>query len=69
MRLVWGTLAIMSLCLVACGQDEPKANTDDPQYKLGYQAGEQDGQNEKCGEIENFSSSMADRLREEAICQ
>jgi hypothetical protein len=62
--------ALAPLVLVAC--DGPKANTDDPQYKLGYQAGHDDGADEEktdlCRQIEDYKDSIAEALKEADIC-
>lgn len=60
------------LPLVGCDNDEPEANTDDPQYKLGYAAGHSDGESEKetelCKQIEDYKDSIADALKDADIC-
>jgi len=72
MNRKWCALALAgTLALVAC-DDGPKANTDDPQYKLGYDAGHQDGVNEEeaqiCAQIEEYKDSIAEALKEADIC-
>jgi len=58
----------IALLLAACGQDEPKPNTDDPQYKLGYQAGQADEETALCSQIEDYKDSIAQALKEANIC-
>jgi len=64
--LLIGTVVL--LLLGACGQSTPEPNTDDPQYKLGYDAGVDDGRNQVCNEIEEYKDSIADALKEQNIC-
>lgn len=63
-------LAILPLILAACGK--PAANPDDPQYKLGFAAGHEDGRNEMaaeiCGKAEDFKHEIAEALRDQKIC-
>ena len=56
-----------TLGLAGC-DDQPKANTDDPQYKLGYQAGQDDEKSQICGQIEDYKDSIAQALKEADIC-
>ena len=54
--------------LIGCGDSTPKADPDNPQYKLGYEAGQNDERTQLCNQIEEYKDSMATALREADIC-
>ena len=58
--------------LIGCGESETKDSPDDPQYKAGYAAGEEDGHaegvNEACSDAKAKKESIYDFLVEAKVC-
>ncbi len=54
--------------LMGCGDSAPEPDPDNPQYKLGYEAGQNDEHAQLCGQIEDYKDSMAEALKEADIC-
>jgi hypothetical protein len=63
------TVGLVSIqALAACSKDEPTPDPDNEQYKLGYQAGQDDEKTELCNQIENYKDSIATALKDQDIC-
>lgn len=67
-RAAMAVMGLIAVMLAACGSDEPTPNPDDPQYKLGYDAGHADGVAEVCDQISDYKDSMAEALQGAGIC-
>ena len=61
-------MGLVAVVLAACGSDQPTPNPDDPQYKLGYDAGHADGVADVCAQITDYKDSMAEALQSAGIC-